>query len=148
MDIQRSELLRGVSSDFVKQIRAITVKESYDTGDILFRKGDPAEYLYVLLMGRIKLSLGERKQVVHIVSRSGEAFGWSSLVGRKSYAGWAECETPATLQKIDSHKLLKILEKDPVSASAFYRQLAAMLGSRLLQSYSRYEKVFTGKTLI
>ena len=148
MDIQQAELLREVSKDFIQGIRSITTKKSCKEGDVIFRKGDPARYLYVLLTGRVRLSIGETGRVAHIVSRPGEGFGWSSLVDRDAYAGFATCENPTILHKIDAQKLSKILEKDPQSASRFFKHLAGMLGNRLLQSYGRYEKLFERDTLV
>lgn len=148
MDIQKAELLRGVSNDFVKAIQAITTKENHEQGIIIFQVGDPASYLYILLMGKVKLIIGERGHVIHTVSRPGEAFGWSSIVGREVYSATAECIAPTTLHKIDRGKLLAIMQKDVASGFIFYQRLASILGSRLLLSYKRYEKVFNGNTLI
>jgi len=42
MYIQQADLTRGVGSYFVNELTVISVKEAHDKGDILFRKGDPA----------------------------------------------------------------------------------------------------------
>jgi CRP-like cAMP-binding protein len=99
-------------------------------------------------MGRVKLHLGETGKVVHHVSRPGEIIGWSGLVGREAYTASAECTTPTELQKIQAGKLRDILEKNPVDGLVFFENLAKILGDRLFQSYSRYEKVFVTSTLI
>ncbi len=85
---------------------------------------------------------------VHHVSRPGEIIGWSSLVGREMYSASAECTMPTELHKIESESLREILEKNPANGFIFYQNLAGILGMRLLQSYSRYEKVFDSNTLI
>ncbi|MEE9496604.1 MAG: cyclic nucleotide-binding domain-containing protein, partial [Desulfobacterales bacterium] len=82
MYIQQVELTRGVGKDFVKALTAMSVKEEHEQGAMLFRKGEPANHAYLLLIGRVHLKMGETGQVVHIVSRPGETFGWSSLVNR------------------------------------------------------------------
>ena len=91
MYIQQADLTRGIGRDFVKALTAISVKEAHEQGTLLFRKGDPANYAYLLLMGRVLLKMGETGQVVHIVSRPGETFGWSSLAGRDVFSSTAEC---------------------------------------------------------
>lgn len=148
MYIQQADLTRGVGEDFVNELTVISVKEAHDKGDILFRKGDPAKHAYLLLMGRVHLKMGETGHVIHIVSRPGETFGWSSLVGRDVYSTTAECVTATNLRKLHREDLKKLLEKDPVNGLIFFQRLAGMLGERLLESYARYEKVFRGETFV
>jgi len=148
MYIQQADLTRGLGEDFVNELTVISVKEAHDKGDILFRKGDPGKHAYLLLMGRVHLKMGETGHVIHIVSRPGETFGWSSLVGRDVYSTTAECVTATNLRKLHREDLKKLLEKDPVNGLIFFRRLAGMLGERLLESYARYEKVFRGETFV
>lgn len=148
MYIQQADLTVGVSRDFVKGLTDISVKEAHEEGDFLFRRGDPANYAYLLLIGRVDLKFGETGQVVHIVNRPGETFGWSSLVGRDVYSSTAECVMPTKLRRLHRDDLQKLLKKDPANGLIFFQRLAAMLGERLLDSYSRYEKVFSRETYI
>ncbi len=135
MYIKQSELLMGTSMDFIKKFMDISQMVSYDKGDVLFREKDPALHFYVLLNGRVKLGVGESGQMVYDISRNGEAFGWSSLIGRDRYSASAECIEPTKLLKTDSEKLKKELEKDPANGVVFFKQLAATLGNRLLEIY-------------
>jgi CRP-like cAMP-binding protein len=148
MYIQQADLTRGVGRDFVKELTAISVKEAHEEGDFLFRRGDPANYAYLLLMGCVNLKMGETGQVVHIVNRPGESFGWSSLVGRGVYSTTAECVMPTKLRKLYKEDLQKLLEKDPANGLIFFQRLAGMLGERLLESYARYEKLYKNQTFV
>jgi hypothetical protein len=114
MYIQHADLFRGMSKDFLKKVMEITTKESHEKGAVLF---------------------GEMGHVVFVVSRPGEAFGWSSLIGRNLYSASAECKVPTRLLKMEKEKFLEILEKDPANGFIFFKRLAATLGNRLLQSY-------------
>ena len=148
MYIQQVELTRGVGRDFVKALTAMSVKEEHEPGDILFRKGDPANHAYLLLIGCVHLKMGETGQVVYIVRRPGETFGWSSLVNRDVFSSTAECVKQTTLRKLHRDDLQKLLEKDPTNGLIFFKRLAGMLGERLLESYARYEKLFRGETFV
>ena len=148
MDIQKADLLRGLRRDCINDIMDIAIQESYGEGACLFLRGDPAGYFYFLLMGRVKLHLGETGKVVHHVSRPGEIIGWSGLVGREAYSTTAECTMPTELHKIEVGKLRKIMEKNPGDGFVFFENLSMILGDRLLQSYSRYDEVFVTSTLI
>jgi len=148
MYIQQVDLTRGVGQDFVDGLTAASVKEEHAQGNILFEKGDPADHAYLLLIGRVHLKMGEAGHVVHIVSRPGETFGWSSLVDRAVYSTSAVCTDQTTVRKLQRRKLKKLLEIDPVNGLVFFQRLAALLGERLLESYARYEKLYSGETYV
>jgi CRP-like cAMP-binding protein len=135
MYIKQSELLMGTSMDFVKKFMDISHMISHKKGDVLFREKDQARYFYVLLNGRVKLAVGESDATVYDVRQNGEAFGWSSLIGRDIYSASAKCIEPTKLLKTDSAKLRRVLETDPANGIIFFKQLAATLGNRLIESY-------------
>jgi CRP-like cAMP-binding protein len=135
MYIKQSDLFRGTSMDFVKKFMDISEMSSYQKGEVLFSEKDPAKFLYILLNGCVKLSVGEPQQVIYNAARKGEAFGWSSLIGGDIYSASAECIEPTKLLKTNSHKLARVLEADPDNGIIFFKQLAATLGNRLLETY-------------
>jgi CRP-like cAMP-binding protein len=137
MYIRQSDLFLGTSMDFVKKIMDISRMVSHAEGDILFRENDEARYFYILLNGRVKLSVGEGGQGVYDVGQNGEAFGWSSLIGRDVYSASAACVEPTKLLVTDRQKLARVLEQDPANGLIFVRQLAATLGNRLLEIYKK-----------
>lgn len=136
MYFEQSELFRGMSRDFLKEFMEIAVKESHRKGYFLFHRGDKAKYFFILLKGSVKIKLGETGHMVSIVDRAGEAFGWSSLVGRTSYSASAECKESTKLIKIEADKILNILEREPANGFVFFKRLASTLGNRLLQAYT------------
>ena len=135
MYFQQADLFWGMSRNFVKKIMDVAEKESHQKGHFLFHEGDPAIYFYILIKGRIKLTIGEVGQMVHTVDHAGEAFGWSSLIDRDVYSASAECRKDTILQKFDRRTLQKILEEDPSNGFIFFKRLAATIGYRLLCSY-------------
>jgi CRP-like cAMP-binding protein len=135
MYMKQSDLLKGLSKDFVKQVMEVAEKETHKGGYILFKEGDRAKQIYILLKGRVSLTMGETGHIVYTVDHPGEVFGWSSLVGRKGFSTTAECKEPTKLLKISVQKLEKLFEKDRANENIFLRQLAALLGARLIQSY-------------
>jgi CRP/FNR family cyclic AMP-dependent transcriptional regulator len=135
MFIKQSALFTGTSMDFVKKFMDICELSSHKKGEVLFRENDPAEFFFILLNGRVKLSVGEPQQVVYNAERNGEAFGWSSLIGGDVYSASAECLEPTKLLKTGSDELSRILEADAENGMIFFKQLAASLGNRLLKTY-------------
>ena len=135
MFIQQTDLFRGMSKEFVKQLYDTGVKESFEEGEMLFLEGDKAQYFFILLKGRIKLAVGEIRQLVYMVERPGEAFGWSSLVGRELYSATAKCMADTKLLKFAGDEFRAVLENDPRNGLELFRRLSGALGERLINSY-------------
>jgi CRP-like cAMP-binding protein len=135
MYFPQSDLLRGMSKTFVKEFLEIATKESYGEGYFLFHEGDPARNFYILLKKQVKLRIGETGHVVYTVDHPGEAFGWSSLVGRSEYSASAECRKPTKLLEFGAEKLNKVLERDSTNGLIFLKRLSGLLGTRLLHAY-------------
>jgi CRP-like cAMP-binding protein len=142
MYFQQSDLLRGMSKNFVKNFMGITVKESHRKGYFIFREGKRATHFYILLKGRVTLSIGENGRSIYAVDHAGEVFGWSSLVGRAAYSASAQCKESTILIKVHTEKLQKLLEKSPADGLIFFKRLAGTIGSRLLNSYKLISSTF------
>lgn len=135
MFIEKAYLFHGMSSGFMERLEASLKRESAQAGSFLFRKGDPAGYLYILEQGRVRLSYGEGGEVAFVVSNPGDAIGWSAAVGRDAYTASAECLSFVQLDKISSATLAGIFELDPASGLIFYKRLARTIGERLVGFY-------------
>jgi CRP-like cAMP-binding protein len=148
MQVKQVDLTRGVDPEFAKRLRQLSTKETHETGTVLFRRGDPAAFAYLLLMGRVRLTLGETGHVVQEINRAGTTFGWSSLAGRATYSASAACVEPTTVLKLDRRDFQVLAAEDPKNAMIYYKRLAEVLGDRLIESYERYEKLFRGETRV
>jgi CRP-like cAMP-binding protein len=142
MYIQQSDLLRGLGKEFVKAVMDFAHKEDHKRGFLLFREGDRATHFFILLKGRVNITLGETGHTVYTVDHPGEAFGLSSLIGRERYIASAECKEPTKLLRFSAKEFEKVIEADPVNSLAFFRRLAGALGARLFQSF----KMISGTT--
>lgn len=135
MFMKQAELFWGLGHDFVKAVMDKAKKRSFETGHVLFSEGDAAIHFYTLISGRVKLTVGEARRSVFTVSRAGESFGWSSLVGRDAYSASAHCAESTTVMEIDCEDFWKICTEKPEDGMVFMKRLAALLGQRLVLSY-------------
>jgi len=135
MYIKMSDFFMGMGKNFSMEVLDISEKLSLTEGDLLFLEGDPAHHFYVLLKGRVKLSLGDTGPVVYMVRHPGEIIGWSGLIGRDVYSASGECMETTNLLKFDRDNFLEILNKYPQNEALLFKRLAQMLGNRLLELY-------------
>ena len=135
MYIKMSDFFMGMGKNFTMEVLDIAEKLSQKEGDLLFHEGDPAAHFYVLLQGRVKLSLGDTGPVVYMARQPGEIIGWSGLIGRDIYSAAGECMEATNLMKFDRNNFLETLKKYPRNEALFFKRLAEMLGNRLLELY-------------
>ncbi len=135
MYVKMSDFFMGMGKNFTVEVLDISEKLSQEEGDRLFHEGDPANHFYVLLKGRVKLSLGDTGPVVYMVRHPGEIIGWSGLIGRDVYTASGVCMEPTNLLMFDRDRFLEILKTHPQCEALLFRRLAEMLGNRLLELY-------------
>lgn len=135
MAIKQADLFWGFNQNFVSEIMAVAVKDSYSEGEVLFYEGAPATDFFILIQGQVKLVTGEVGESVYTISQVGETFGWSSLIGRSEYSATAICSSSTVLLKLDSKQISAIIEKDAENGLLFFKRLAGALGNRLLRCY-------------
>lgn len=148
MYFKQGDIFWGMNKEFVGEIMNLAVTESYNQGDMLFRTGDPANHFYIMTRGQIKLSINDAGSVVYIVNKAGEAFGWSSLIGREAYSATAECLSSTNLLKLDGEKPQAVLEKNSDNGLIFFKRLSMILGKRLLQSYKMISSATRAETSV
>ena len=136
MVMLEADLFKGLDPKVVEEINNIMVEESYDEGTVLFENGETALDFYILLQGRVELSIGEEGYVTHVVTNPGDAFGWSSLVDHHVYTASAVCASPTKLQRIRNQDLIEIFNKYPADGIIFYKHVAGIIGRRLTTTYS------------
>lgn len=128
-------LFQGVAEVTRERILESAREESFSEGDFMFRQGESARHFFILGDGRVRLTLGQGALQAYMASTPSELIGWSSLVENEVYTASAECLVPVKVLRIDKQRLDEILLQDPASGMVFYKNLAAIIGRRLVKSY-------------
>ena len=135
MYVKQSDLLWGLEKNFIKEFIESAMKKTHPEGYNLFNAGDAADFFYILVKGKIRLTLGEQNKATYLVEHAGEAFGWSGLVGMPKYSASAECVEESMVMIFAKEFVRDVTDADPANGMRFYRRLARMLGNRLIHSY-------------
>jgi CRP-like cAMP-binding protein len=131
MYIKQGDLFQGLSMDFLKLAMAATQREHHPEGKVLFSEEEPANYLYVIIKGRIECCINNLNKMAHASSGIGESFGWARLAGWDRYTATARCVMPTDVLKIDVEALQRLLDTYLEDGYVFYKNLAGILGKRL-----------------
>ena len=128
-------LFQNINPATLKAVEAISEKQLYAPGAFIFQSGEPAQHLYILEEGRVRLRFTDGGQVAYTLNHPGEVFGWSSMVNQSTYTLSAQTVSDVSTLRLESHKLEEILSADPTSGMIVYRQLADFISQRLSNSY-------------
>jgi CRP-like cAMP-binding protein len=133
MQLRQSDLFVGLSPNTLKAVMAAGTRHAFAAGEFVYRRNDPADFLYILMEGDIRLRAGDEGAELFTIAALGEVFGWASLIGLNRHTVSAVCRRPSTVLKMSQHRLIAIFAADAESGFIFYQQLARALGNRLLQ---------------
>ncbi len=135
MHLKQGDLFWGMDNDFVKDVMEKTEKQTCEEGEVLFKEGEPANYFYILIKGRIKLSIGDTGPAVYMAHDPGQVLGWSTLLGRQSYSATAMSVASSKILKLEKADFLEQLSRVPESEAMLFKRVAQMLGDRLVAVY-------------
>ena len=135
MQLRQADLFMGLNPVVLKAVMAAGTRHAFTEGEYVYHRGDPADFLYILMDGDVRLRLGDEGSELFTIAALGEVFGWSSLIGRDRHTVSAACRRSSTVLKMSKHRLIALFEEDPESGFLFYKQFSRALGNRLLQVY-------------
>lgn len=139
------ELLRGLSlfaalaPDTLQAVADLTVRRRVRAKEVLFRRGDPCQGLYVLASGTVQVYRANpdgREQVLHIQG-PGQALAEVPLFDGGPYPASARVLTPGEVWFLSRAAFAQLCLQQPEFAGAIIRDL----GSRLRRLISLLEKV-------
>lgn len=131
--LQEIEFLRDMAPEHLDQIAEIAHIRDYDENDVVFRQGQSAENLYLVMFGNVLVEINTpdkgRKEIFTI--GPGQIVGWSSLVDQSCYSTWATTPELARLVQLNVVQLLKICDRDPEFGYDLMRRTVLALAKRL-----------------
>ena len=147
--LQGIGFLHGVDPGHLQQIASISEVCVYDSQEILFHEGEEAEYVYLVVSGKIMLELCPstiyRKNLLSI--GPGEMLGWSSFVEQRNYASTGVVVAPTQLIRIDGKQLRAICDKDPEFGYDFMHRIMRALAKRLTITWTQLANVYLPMSL-
>lgn len=131
----RAELFEGIETETLRDIAQVTETQEYEEGDVLYRLGDGAENVYVLVSGRVRFTLGvgNRGQTSGSIMSGHMVLGWAALVDdQPRRVATAECLEDSVVLAINGNGLKAVLERRPHCGFLVMRRLAAMIAHNFM----------------
>jgi CRP-like cAMP-binding protein len=87
--------------------------EEFQPGDVIFREGDQAHHMYVILQGDVELRVGDRPVGQ---SRAGDIMGEMAIVGSHKRTATAVAATPCKLVPVTERRFVLLVQEQPYFA--------------------------------
>lgn len=150
--LKKTELFEGLEESQLNILLSYALVETFPEGKTIFRQGEKAIRLYVLIEGAVDLTVKAQEQIDFMTSKiekEGAVFGTASLMEPFRYNVTAKCLKPSQVLTLEADQIKKKMEEDPKMGMEMMKKLASIYFNRLndLRSgVSHLLKVFKLKT--
>ncbi len=141
-DLKTIQLFSGLNDHMLDRVAPLTAVRECKKDEQIFAEGDPANALYMLVKGKILLNMeaSETICVSLMAVEPGDAFGWSSILGRGHYSASAVCSEPCTLWSVLGKDMMILLYNDPAMGFKIMEFVARAMNERLAKRNSQLIK--------
>lgn len=144
MPIINDQLFRGLSlfagldDQHLAKIAALFTPLNIPADTELIHEGEVTDHLYVLLEGRVSLSVSmpgkaQHETVVSTLSK-GQLLGWSALLPNSTWQASARSLKPCSLISIPAKSVRELCEQDHEIGYCLMKNALASVGQRLADS--------------
>lgn len=135
------DLFRGLSPAELAAVVDAARHSTIARGAVLFREGDPADALYVLAQGRVKVTqlTADGDELLLRFVGPGELFGCVAALGERVYPGTASAVEPGMVLRWGNSAVAALLERCPRLSQNALRLMAG----RVLELQDRLRELST-----
>jgi len=150
--LKRAELFETLNESHLNALLSTSTVESFPEGKTIFRQGEAANRLYVLIEGAVDLTVktGEKIDLMTSkIEKEGAVFGMPCLIEPFRYNVTAACLKPSKILIIEADHMQKRMEEDPRMGMEIMKKLASIYFNRLNEmrtGVSNLLKIFKFKT--
>lgn len=136
--LARAAVFSGVDEATLSALAGTAVRRAWDSGTVLFQRGDAGEYLLALTSGRVRLSVSSPsgKELVLRHMGPGEVLGEFSLIDGQPRSADATVVEPSSGIILPREKFLQVAGSYPQLGMALARHLCQQLRSTNYQMES------------
>jgi signal transduction histidine kinase len=134
-----SSLFSDLSDEQRDRIALLSREMTFETGDVLFREGDSADNIYIVLQGTLAVEVGllgrQRRRCATIATaHRGESVGWSAGIGSQKYLASAYAVEKTTAVVVDRRAVQCLFADNPASGLRVMEKLIDLARSRLCRT--------------
>lgn len=131
--LKEHPFLEGMDAKHIALLSDLSRKEHFESGNRIFREGEPAERMYLVISGKVALEVFNLDQGSIPIQAIGpaEVLGWSWLVPPYRWRFDAKAVQPTDAITIDAKGLLTLCEKHTDLGFELMKRMAVIVEQRL-----------------
>ena len=144
-ELKKVGLFESLSDDQLKAIAQLGQEKSFDRGEEIFKQGQKAMTLYVLLDGVLTLRIKAEEEIdlmAETLKETGSVFGTASLMHPYISNVTARCIKGTRVLAIDSAGFQETLKRDPLIGYEVMTRLAQLYFNRLNSTRAAITNLF------
>ena len=123
-------VFRGLGDEDQRRLAALATLKDYNRGDYVWREGEAAEHLTLIVRGRVKVVRhSDGGDVILEIFGEGEPVGAIAVYNYMPYPASAVCLEPVTLLLLPRRDYFELLDRHPDFARAIIRELTKLVVS-------------------
>jgi GNAT superfamily N-acetyltransferase len=134
----RLTLFRGLGDEQARRLASSLSLRKVAPGEVLFRAGDPAEALFLLLEGEMEVAGPGGETVARVPA--GGTVGERAMLSETPHTASVRAPGPVTLAVLTRESFRELTARRPDIALVLYRNLARELGGKLREAGGEEER--------
>ena len=139
----RVPTFNDMNQDYINLLQPLFERYSCPSGAVVIQQGQPAEYLYLIVDGKVQVTYkpydGTPITVAH-VEKDG-VFGWSALVGSRTYTSSVTAIEDLDTFRIHGNDLRKLCVEHPEAGKEILERIASVVSSRWKNSHEQVKSI-------
>lgn len=132
-----------MDQEYVNLLTPLFERYSCPSGELVIQQGQPAEYLYLIIEGKVQVTYkpydGTTITVAH-VEKDG-VFGWSAVVGSRRYTSSVIAIEALDTFRIHGDELRKLCVTHPEAGREILERIANVVSSRWKNSHEQVKAI-------
>lgn len=139
VDLSKIPLFNSLTPAELKEIHPYITKMSVTKKDVIFSEGDPSDWFYIVLNGKVKITKlsQEGKEIILEIISPMDFFGGLAMIKGFPYPANAIAMEDSELLKISRSNLMRILDRFP--GLMYY--MALQLSDRMKESHETLKNI-------
>jgi CRP-like cAMP-binding protein len=132
-------LFQGLNEEQKDLLAPLFTACDYYPDSLIFGQGDPAEFLYLVVVGEVVVNFKPDDGPALTVARinPGGVVGWSAALGSPAYTSAAVCTSYTQLLRVRGCDLRLLCQKKPETGVIILNRLAAVIAQRLSNTHEQ-----------
>ena len=147
--MNRVAIFKELNEDQIELLRPLFETFSCEPGTVIFQQGEQAEFLYLVIEGKVDMSFKPYDGIPITISHvdKGGLFGWSAVVGSDKYTSSAVAIEAVDAFRVHGSDLRKFCREHPEAGKDILERLADGVSFRWKDAHTQVKAIlFQGMT--